>query len=378
MNITILNSSKKPTDDRLFFHFAHSLNKNNHKITIICSKSTLSDKKNGIIFNCFSDKNLSKKQKIKIFKKKLQVTKPDIIICPKPLTVIAAHYYNKTATNKAKIIYDITEWYPSKKFLQHINILIRPWAFLYQIFINFYAGFVANAFIFGEYYKAIPFRKIFHKKPFVFTTYYPRIDYITFSKHRHISNTINISFSGKLTTEKGFKNFLLTITSLAEKKQNLKINVLIIGEYTNEKEKQIFEKIIKDMPQNVYIEKYQFLPFAEYLKKISKTDIFLDLRSNDLENQYCLPIKLFYYAAFSRPVIYSDLKAIKKEVKIDQFGFLVNPTDYDKISDIIINYINNDELYQKHCNNARKLFEKEYNWEKIENDFLKFISKIKD
>lgn len=107
---------------------------------------------------------------------------------------------------------------------------------------------------------------------------------------------------------------------------------------------------------------------------INDTDIFLDLRRIDFENQHCLPIRLFYYAALGRPVIYADIRAIRKEVDMESFGFLVRPDDFKTIVKIITEYLNNREIYSLHCRNARKLAESKYNWRIIEPLFLKFLS----
>ena len=104
------------------------------------------------------------------------------------------------------------------------------------------------------------------------------------------------------------------------------------------------------------------------------SDLFFDLRDRDAENQRCLSIKLFYYMAAGRPVIYSDLKAIVKGCpEIEQFGHLVNPFDTETIVDIVNGYIKDEDLYRKHCAVARQLAEHKYNWKAIEADFVRFI-----
>ena len=78
-----------------------------------------------------------------------------------------------------------------------------------------------------------------------------------------------------------------------------------------------------------------------YLELIKDTDIFMDLRSIDFENSHCLPIKLYYYIALERPIIFSNLKAISKSINIQKFGKLVDPTDSNKIAKIILIYVKN-------------------------------------
>ncbi len=81
--------------------------------------------------------------------------------------------------------------------------------------------------------------------------------------------------------------------------------------------------------------------------------------------------------ALQRPVIYSDLKAIRKEVETKDFGYLVNPEDSKKIVELINNYQNNKTLYISHCNNAKGLFDQKYNWEMQEEIFISFIEDFK-
>jgi glycosyltransferase involved in cell wall biosynthesis len=99
------------------------------------------------------------------------------------------------------------------------------------------------------------------------------------------------------------------------------------------------------------------------------------LRTLNYENHHCLPIKIFYYAASGKPVIYTDLKATRQQVNVSEFGFLVDPTNSDEIADIILTYIENPELYFKHAHNARSEYEKNYNWNVIKNSFINFIKK---
>lgn len=101
--------------------------------------------------------------------------------------------------------------------------------------------------------------------------------------------------------------------------------------------------------------------------------MFLDLRKENLENRYSLPIKLFYYMALGRPVIFSENKAIKRDVDIQNFGSFVDPERTDEIVKIISEYIQNCKLYLTHCSNARKMAEQKYNWHNISPEFIRLI-----
>ena len=99
----------------------------------------------------------------------------------------------------------------------------------------------------------------------------------------------------------------------------------------------------------------------------------MDLRTADWENNRCLPIKIFYYLAAGRPVIYSNLKAIRKEIpEIESVGVLVN-TQKDAVH-AITDYTTCYKKYEKYCLRARELAENKYNWSKYEKLFADFVA----
>jgi glycosyltransferase involved in cell wall biosynthesis len=231
----------------------------------------------------------------------------------------------------------------------------------------------ADSFIFGERYKSYVPRFFFLCKKFVYTTYYPDLKYIEFRKPKLEEGQITLCFTGKLSIEKGFGNFINAVNKLADARNSLKITLKIIGWYSTEKDRTECKMWLSRLSPDVtmkFIDKQEFLHFSS---SISDVDLFFDLRKTDIENHLCLPIKLFYYAAQGRPVIYSDLRSIHSDIAINEFGFLVNPQDTNRIVKIIEWYIDNPEQYYIHCSNARRLAETEYNWSKIEGNFINFI-----
>ena len=131
------------------------------------------------------------------------------------------------------------------------------------------------------------------------------------------------------------------------------------------------------------IKKYQFenikigrsTSFETFTEAYADADICFDLRTLNYENHHCLPIKIFYYAASGKPVIYTDLKATREHVDVAKFGFLVDPENSDAIADNILQYIDNPELYSDHAKNARLGYEQKYNWNVIKDSFINFIKK---
>lgn len=373
MKICFLTSGHDPFDDRIFYHMARSLAGHNHSVSIITSTAYKTDVTDGIKINCFYGINLSKREKVFEFINRLKEDNPEIIICSEPLPVYAAHKYRKIGQQRAKVIYDITEWYPSKKNLRVYNQLIKWFHLIRLLTFNIWTSYLADGFIFGEWYKSRPYRFIFPGKPFIFTSYYPDLKYIKNSPPLLKERILRLSYSGKISIDKGFGYYIDVINLLSERLPDLKIEVKIIGWHDNNCEKYNTDlKLHKT--KNISVNRYDRQSFADFIDLIKDTDIFIDLRVIDTENNMCLPVKLFYYAALGRPVIFSNLKAIRKEIDINSFGYLVKPEKPEETVAILIEYLDNPEKYYSHCKSARQISEEQYNWKFIEEEFIKFIT----
>ncbi len=274
-------------------------------------------------------------------------------------------FFKSLAVRRVTRIYDITEWYPSKKNLRGLSIPQRWIKAILMSVANFWVGIRSDAFIFGEHYKAIPFRVLFPFKKYLYLPYYPDLNYFDKVEPPHdITHKCKILYAGPLTKEKGFFRVLDAVVKAQKHCTDTHILLEIISD--TKESVQTSEVEINFTP---------YLPFEEFCEKIGDYDLFLDLRDNDIENSHCLPIKLFYYLACGRPSIYSNLKAIRKGVsECDSCMTLVESSD--EAANAIVRYIQDRELYQSHCDNALRLSHEKYNWEKIKNDFIQFVEQF--
>ncbi len=374
--ILFVNTGHLSQDDRTFYHQATSLIQNGYDVEIISSREKFTDEIDQIKINSFNDSQLGRKEKLIKLISQIETSKPTIIIADTPLAVFAAARYKKKYTSK--IIYDITEWYPSKKNLLYNNGINKYLKFIILGLANYISGWKSDYFIFGEHFKALPFKILFFWKKNIGLPYYPNLNYIFQYPINKQENNFNITFSGAINADKGIISTVDAVVLSAKKCPNKTFNLRIIGQFYSETDRKFFEEITASIPLNLKISLQSIRPFREYCKIIGNTNLFLDLRKKDFENNMCLPIKLFYYLACGRPVIYSDLKSIKREIPNIDFGFLCNPNDIETISNHIIDYTNNHRLYNAHCNNALKISRSKFNWSLIENDFISFIKNISE
>lgn len=375
MKISLLTSGHDHNDDRIFYHQAKTLDRAGYEVEIITSRTDLSESIDGINIHCFKSDGLSKHAKISEFLQRLIKSQPDLLICSEPLPVLAALKYRKSSKKKVRVFYDITEWYPSKRNLAPFRYPYKIGVFIKLFLFNLYISARVDGFIFGEWYKSRLYRFLFPFKSYIFSTYYPELDYIKFKESDFDGRILKLCHSGKMSRDNGYINFVIAVNILTKRLPKLLVDVKIIGWYETPEDKEECEQYTFNTSDSLSVTFYPRQSYESYLSLIEQTHLFMDLRSRDFENQHSLPIKLFYYLSLGRPVIYSDLKSIRKEVEIDQFGKLVNPEDGEQIAKIIEVYCKDLVLYNKHCTNARKYSVEKYNWRKIESMFLDFINK---
>lgn len=364
MKIVFVLTVHHPNDDRVWYQQADSLRKAGHDVFVLSATRFIFNLPNVHTFDC---QNLSKKEIIRKHASILNKLRPEVIICDNPVSILAAKDYKKKSTKKSiRIYYDVTEFYPSKIHLYYNNILKNMLKYCVLYCISIYVGSLVDGFIFGEYYKAKRYKQLFFWKKSVNLSYFASLEYIKTFPINNIQKECSFFYAGYISEDYGFNNILKVVKRCAEifPETNFKLNVISKTEC----------KMQETGCKNLKIDILKFLPFPEFCASFGKSDIFFDLRKPDIENTHCLPIKLFYYMAAGRPMIYSNLKAIRREIsEIEEFSFLVNPDKTDEIVEKIRLYLQDPILYEQHCKHARILAETKYNWGKIEKKFIDFI-----
>jgi glycosyltransferase involved in cell wall biosynthesis len=371
LKVLFLTTAHKYNDDRIFYHQAVALAKHGFDVKICSLSADFLGIMDGIEIESYSILDQSSKQKEGTFLKVCKDFQPDAVICSEPLAVIAAGKYKKQ--NKTSIIYDITEWYPSFRMVENYSFLMKFVHAIKFFLIQLYAGFISTDFIFGEETKKFPLAYFFPFRKKLILPYYPDDKYIFKNIKKLEINKINLCYTGVFSEEKGVGNFFAAVDALEKKRPELKIEITLIGGSRKKKDDVYFAELLKKYnKENIKISKP--ISFEGFTQSYADADICFDLREINIENHHCLPIKIFYYAASGKPVIYTDLKATRQYVEVSKFGFLVDPKDSQQISNCIVKYLDNPKLYDSHAHNARSLYEEKYNWDVIKHSFVHFVS----
>lgn len=373
--VLFLTTSHSYNDDRIFYHQAKTLKESGYEVKICSLYTEFHGRIDGIGIESYAVLEESIDRKIETFQKVCETFQPDCIICSEPLAVVASKKWVKE--KKISCIYDITEWYPSMSMLREYQFPAKIFHAAKFFLIQLYAGFLSTHLIFGESTKKFPLAYLFWFKKQIILPYYPDAVYIKESIKELKPGTITLCYTGQISEDKGIGNFFKAIDAIHQKAPDLKTRVIIVGSAKSDSDEIYFSSLLK---------KYSFADieirkpssFEKFTEVFADADLCFDLREINFENNHSLPIKLFYFMGAGKPVIYSDLKGIRKHMGNLLFGKLVDPRNADSVAETVINYARNPELYHSHAVNARKMFNEKYNWSTISDSFVDFVKRSID
>nr|WP_315027375.1 glycosyltransferase [uncultured Chryseobacterium sp.] len=375
LKVLFLTTSHSYNDDRIFYHQAKELRNKGYKVKICSLCSDYQGVIDGIEIESYSILGESIERKKEAFHEVCNTFQPDSIICSEPLAVISAKKFVKE--NRISCIYDVTEWYPGMSMLEVYPYPSKLFHAVKFFLIQLYAGLLSTHFIFGESTKKFPLAYFFWFKKYIIIPYYPDQLYVKENVKKLDRDTITLCYTGLISKDKGIDNFFRTINKVREKLPTIKIHILIIGG-TKEGDDAVYFSELLEKYSFDHIEIKKATSFEHFTEAFANADLCFDLREFNFENHHSLPIKLFYFMGAGKPVIYSNLKGIRKHLGKISFGYLVNPRKDEIISDIIINYFKNPELYDAHAFNAKKEFREKYNWKTISDSFVDFVKRAID
>lgn len=324
MKVVLLQTAHSAQDDRAYYHQHLTLCSAGHASFIV---STL---------------GLTGYKKYHVCHQALQQHHPDIAICDTPFAVLVAVLHRVP-----KVVYDVTEWY-------------------HPSFIHRLAGRLCDAFIFGEQGKMRPFRSML-SKPHCLLPYYPKSSYIPYYPSDFISDRpLRLLYAGRATEERGILHVLQAVYPIRQRLSPRQVELTIIS---NDPPVQ--------QPSEMNIHWKKNMPFQAFCEELHKYDLCFDLRNVDAETTHSLPIKLFYYMAAGKPMVYTNMQSIGLEIK-DRVSFLytTDPADSEAIADYVSSLVQDKEKYRRACEEARKYYLTHFQWKKIESRFLDFVADL--
>ena len=375
--VSIVTSGHPYYDERIFYKFARSLNKNGYEVSIICSTvdSDIDLVKDNIHIIGFNGSNLKKSEKVNKFFDHLSSIKPDVIICCEPLLILAANKIRR-ANRNIKILYDVTEWYPENVAFKFYGIL-KYLTYVSLFFMNIICANLADAIMIGEKSKKKRYDLIAPSKKKQIVSYYPVLEFFNYSAPKFDGKEIIFCYAGLLKIDRGINQLVEVARKFSDLNKDLLVTLKLIGKFESLQEEREFKQTIES-EKKIKIKFTGWTDYPKIAELLSDVHICFDLREHNFIYRNSLPIKIFEYMACGKPFIFSDIKPIRDELNFAECGFLVNTNDSDEIVKSIQSYINNDDLFLQHSQNARKIIETEKNWEKESSKLIALIESLKN
>ncbi|MEW6011602.1 MAG: glycosyltransferase family 4 protein [Euryarchaeota archaeon] len=198
----------------------------------------------------------------------------------------------------------------------------------------------------------------------------PLIIYNTPNEPKHRINKINnelfeIFFAGAIYKGRGIENIVSATKDIDD------IKITIAGYYVHD------SKIIESIEKEKNVEFIGKINYDAVLKRTLNCDIIFALYDPKIPNhKYASPNKLFEAMMCGKPIIVSAETSMAKIVKNENCGIIVNYNDIKEIKNVIICLKKNPILMDKLGKNGRNAYEKEYNWQIMENRLLTLYKEL--
>jgi len=155
------------------------------------------------------------------------------------------------------------------------------------------------------------------------------------------------------------------------------IKLLLIGGFRSPEFKNACLEYIERHQLHDKVELLGHIPHDEVPKYIVASDIGIALfhpTKRLMKTSY--PLKLFEYMICGKPVIVSDLPAMKKVIEEARCGLFVNPMDIEDVSRAIGYAVEHPEELSAMSRRAKEAINTKYNWEKMGKVLVEVYQKI--
>jgi len=370
--VAIVSTGHPPFDERIFNKIGMSLTKSGYDVSVIVTTEKIDRKISSINFKGIDSSGFGRfREKFKFIIRELKNFNPDVIINCEPIPVLISYFFTLLQRNikPAKIIYDVTEWYPDNIFLKRKG-LKRILLFIGGHIINFLATNFSDYLFIGEETKVNRYRKYSPKKKFSIISYYPVLDYYNQSTRKVENKEIFFGYAGVISVSRGLEIFYRLISELNKKLPDYKFGFILAGRFESPAEKIYLQKFESLGIKFNYYDWTSYKNFSRYLEPVH---ICLDVRPPNKIYERSLPIKIFDYMALGKCIIASNYEPIRKIFEIANCGVLVNPVDLNDIVSKTIELINNPEKIFNYGLNARLASETFFNWKICEEELLRVL-----
>lgn len=376
VKVCMITTAHSPLDNRIFYKEAISLTKAGYEVSVIgCTKSRIEEKKNGIDIIGL-EKGASLKSNLYLWSDLANEAinkNADVYHCHEPESFLVALYLR--LFHSKKIVYDVHEYYvdviplasmPMRIFLSFMLYLVEP------LFCRFAEAVItADDGIAKRYFK-------FNKNVAVIFNF-PTVDVFkdvdSMMENEKYPGRFVMTYVGGLSEERGILELIRAVHKASGAHPEVKL--IIIGEFRTESFRDTCVEYVRSNGLSDNVEFLGFMPHKEVPEYINASNVGTALfHPTRRFAKTAYPIKLFEYMICGKPVLVSDLPAIRKIIEESGCGLLVNPMDIDEVAKAIIFMLEHPQEIRAMGDSGRRAVQDKYNWSKMEINLLQLYKNI--
>jgi glycosyltransferase involved in cell wall biosynthesis len=183
-----------------------------------------------------------------------------------------------------------------------------------------------------------------------------------------------IFYVGSISHHRGADTILAAVEILSPQIQELEV---VLAGPVDDQFRGIFEKWLSRPNVRPFIRVTGRIPNNEVLRWVARSQICLFPFPSGPGLDETIPIKVFEYLAMKRPVIASNLPGIRHIIRHGVNGYLVKPSDSQKLASAIRQLYKNPQILRHLAENAPKILEN-FSWDRINVLIKKRITQLVD
>lgn len=172
----------------------------------------------------------------------------------------------------------------------------------------------------------------------------------------NVKKEFSIASIGRICYQKNYQMALEVMKKIKKKGYDLVLNIYGAGYYSPEKEQ--LKREVKQLGLEKNIKIFDHLDRATMVKKLATNIVYLSTSRYE-----GLPYSIMEAMSLKVPAVVTDIDGNNELILDGVNGYLINPTDVDRMVDAIIELINSDEKRIKMGEKANEIFNLEYNLE---------------
>ena len=178
-------------------------------------------------------------------------------------------------------------------------------------------------------------------------------------KNQYERNRLIVHVGG-MSEDRGIIQAVRAVAIVRERVPTAKL--LLLGPFHQSEFEQEVRDLVAKLSLDEAVDFLGVVPHSQVQSYLRLVEIGLILLQPIRRHEQAEPIKYFEYAAMAVPEVVSDLPALRRLIKKNENGILVDPTDERAIADAIVQLLQNRELASAMGARGRRAILEEYNW----------------